>query len=161
MVFPTSRPLLRPPTECLGSFGVRPLPFMSAHRKEVGPEITETLFLQEHTSFLARGIQNSFGAGRSTRDRASDGSARLRTRPPVGEEGEEGAGTHTAVTVERSKKPPAMKAGGVIVVATRRGLVTGRGPRRPAGRGGPVRRTGRPRSPATPTDPERQRRRRR
>ena len=31
----------------------------------------------------------------------------LRTRPPVGEEGEEVTVTHTAVAVERSKRPQA------------------------------------------------------
>ena len=41
----------------------------------------------------------------------------LRTRPPVGEEGEEVSGTHTAVAVERSKKPPAGEGRGCGVVA--------------------------------------------
>ncbi len=48
----------------------------------------------------------------------------LRTRPLVGEEGEEVGGADVAVAVEQSKNPRPVKAGGVMVVTTRRGSVT-------------------------------------
>ncbi len=94
---------------------------MSAHRKKVGPEITEIFSLQEHTSFLARAIQEYVGAGSSTRDRASDGSARLRTRPPVGEGGEEIGDADVAVAVE---VPRALSGGGSIKEVCRAGVDT-------------------------------------
>ncbi len=48
-----------------------------------------------------------------------------RTRPPVGEEGEEVGRADVVVAVERSKNPRPVKVEGVVVAMRRRGPVIG------------------------------------